>query len=77
VVMHALVDMGTPRLGTVIMRSRAELELGEHWISKELVGVRLSKKARGLYGEGMMSNLYELDQPWSVDILDIVSGEAI
>jgi hypothetical protein len=58
-------------------RTKAELELGKHWISKELVGVRLNKKANGLYGEGMMSNLYELDQPWSVDILDIVSGEAI
>lgn len=75
VVMHALVDGWAPRLGAVVMGSIAELELGEHRVSKELADLNLSKTARsGFYGEGVMTKLFDPDQRWNVDTLDIISG---
>lgn len=73
VVMHGLVDGWTPRLGMVMMGNIAELELGEHRISKELANLNLSKTARaGLYGEEVMTKLYEPDRRWNVDTLDVI-----
>jgi hypothetical protein len=74
-VMHALVGGWGPRLGKVMMGNIAELELGEHRISKELAELNLSKTAKsGLYGEGVMTKLYDPDRRWNVDTLDIISG---
>lgn len=75
-VMHTLIDMQAPRHGTAMMGSCAELELGEHPISKELVDLQLSRSPRsGIYGEGMMGKLYAPDKFWKADTLDIVSSE--
>jgi hypothetical protein len=73
VVMHALVEGQAPRLGTVMMGSIAEVQLGEHRISKELAELNLSKSARsGLYAEGVMTKLYEPNQRWNVDTVDLI-----
>ncbi|MBA7643249.1 MAG: acetoacetate decarboxylase family protein [Proteobacteria bacterium] len=75
VVMHTLIEGWAPKFGAVRMGSVAELELGEHGISKELAELNLSKTARsGLYGEGVMTKLHDPDQRWNADTLDIVSG---
>ena len=75
VVMHALVEGWAPKFGAVRMGSVAELELGEHGISKELAELNLSKTARsGLYGEGVMTKLHAPDQRWNADTLEIISG---
>ena len=75
VVMHTLVEGWAPKFGAVRMGSIAELELGEHGISKELAELNLSKTARsGLYGEGVMTKLHDPDQRWNADTLDIISG---
>lgn len=76
-VMHTLIDGWAPRLGKMMMGSIAELELGEHRISKELADLNMSKAARsGLYGEGVMTKLHEPDQRWNVDSLEIISGQS-
>jgi hypothetical protein len=73
--MHALVEGWAPRLGMVMMGNVAELEIGEHRIGKELAGLNLSKIARsGLYGEGVMTKLYDPDRRWNVDTLNVISG---
>jgi hypothetical protein len=75
VVMHALIEGWAPKFGAVRMGSVAELELGEHGISKELAELNLSKTARsGLYGEGVMTKLHNPDQRWNADTLEIISG---
>jgi len=75
VVMHALIEGWAPKFGAVRMGSVAELELGEHGISKELAELNLSKTARsGLYGEGVMTKLHDPDQRWNADTLEIISG---
>lgn len=75
VVMHTLVEGWAPKFGAVRMGSVAELELGEHGISKELAELNLSKTARsGLYGEGVMTKLHDPDQRWNADTLEIISG---
>ena len=74
VVMHTLIEGWAPKFGAVRMGSVAELELGEHGISKELAELNLSKTARsGLYGEGVMTKLHDPDQRWNADTLDIIS----
>jgi len=75
VVMHTLIEGWAPKFGAVRMGSVAELELGEHGISKELAELNLSKTARsGLYGEGVMTKLHDPDQRWNADTLEIISG---
>lgn len=75
--MHTLIDGWAPRLGKMMMGNIAELELGEHRISKELADLNMSKAARsGLYGEGVMTKLHEPDQRWNVDSLEIISGQS-
>ena len=75
VVMHALIEGWAPKFGAVRMGSVAELELGEHGISKELAELNLSKTARsGLYGQGVMAKLHDPDQRWNADTLEIISG---
>jgi len=70
IVMHGLVDGWAPRLATVMMGNIAQLELGDHWISKELAELELSKVARsGMYAEGMMMKMHEPDKRWNVDTL--------
>ena len=75
VVMHTLIEGWAPKFGAVRMGSVAELELGEHGISKELAELNLSKTARsGLYGEGVMTKLHAPHQRWNADTLEIISG---
>ncbi len=70
VIMHGLVDGWAPRLGTVMMGNIAQLELGQHRISKELAELELSKVARsGMYAEGMMMKMHDPDKHWNVDTL--------
>jgi hypothetical protein len=70
VFMHGLVDGLAPRLGTMMMRDMAQIELGQHWISEELARLELSKVARsGMYAEGMMMKMHEPDKCWNVDTL--------
>ena len=74
-VMHALIEGWAPKFGAVRMGSVAELELGEHRISREIAGLNLSRTARtGLYAEGAMTKLYDPDQRWSGDTLKLLSG---
>ena len=71
VVMRTLVEGWAPKLGETTLRSRAELELGNHVISGELAQLNLSKRARsGMYAEGMMTKLYDPDVRWNVDTLE-------
>jgi hypothetical protein len=75
IVMHGLVDGWAPRLGMMMMGNIAELEIGKHQIGKELAELNLSKTARsGLYGEGVMTKLYDPDRRWNVDTLNVISG---
>jgi len=70
IVMHGLVDGWAPRLSKVMMGNMAQLELGEHWISKELAELELSKVARsGMYAEGMMLKMHEPDKRWNIDTM--------
>jgi hypothetical protein len=55
----------------------AELELGNHPISKELSELNLSKTARsGIYAEGMMTKLYGPDIRWNADTLEKIPGKS-
>ncbi len=75
VVMHSLVEGKAPRYGMKMMGSKAELELGDHPIGKELADLNLSKNARGSqYAEGMMTKLYAPDKRWNVERLEMISG---
>jgi hypothetical protein len=70
VVMRGLVEGRAPKIGETTLGSGAELELGNHRISKELAELNLSKRARvGMYAEGMMTKLYDPDIRWNVDTL--------
>ena len=73
VVMHSIIEGWAPRFGMMMMGNMAELELGNHPISKELSALSLSKTARsGTYAEGMMMKLYDPDKRWDVETLDII-----
>ena len=75
IVMHGLVEGWAPRLGMVLMGNIAELEIGEHRIGKELAELNLSKTGKsGLYGEGVMTKLYNPDRRWNVDTLEVISS---
>ena len=75
VVMHALVDGKAPRYGMKMMGGKAELELGDHPIGRELAALNLSKNVRGSqYTEGMMTKLYAPDKRWNVDRSEMISG---
>jgi len=76
VIMHAPVEGWAPKFGSVTLgRGFAELELGEHPISQELRELKLSSVARtGFYGEGTMTKLYDPDQRWKADTLELISG---
>lgn len=74
VVMHTIIEGWAPRFGMTMMGNMAELELGNHPISKELAKLSLSKTARsGTYAEGMMMKLYSPDKRRDVETLDIIS----
>ena len=69
-VMHGFVDGWAPRLGSMMMGNVAQLELGEHRISKELAELDLSMVAlSGEYSEGMMTKLHDPDKRWNIDTL--------
>lgn len=75
VVMRGLIEGWAPKIGETMLRSDAELELGDHRISKELAELNLSKTAwSGIYAEGMMTKLYDPDIRWNVDTLEKNSG---
>jgi len=74
VVMHTIIEAYAPRFGMKMMGSMAELELGNHSISKELSELSLSKTARsGTYAEGMMMKLNDPDKRWDVETLEVIS----
>ena len=74
-VLHTQVEGWAPKFGSVKIGRIAELELGEHWISREIAELDLSRTARtGLYAEGAMTKLYDPDQRWSGDTLKLLSG---
>lgn len=74
VVMHTLIEGWAPRFGVKMMGGKSKLELGEHPISQELAKLNLSANAQsGYYAEGMMTKLYEPDQCWNVDTLEVIS----
>jgi len=73
-VMHSLVEGWAPQLAAVMRGKVAELELGEHRISKELDDLDLSKTGRsGLYGDGAMIKLNHPDTRWCGDTLEVLS----
>jgi len=75
VVMRGLVEGWAPKIGETMLGSDAELELGNHRISKELAELNLTKRARGgMYAEGMMTKLYDPDIRWNVDTLGKIPG---
>jgi hypothetical protein len=75
IVMRGLVEGWAPKIGETMLGGNAELELGNHKISKELAELNLSKTARsGMYAEGMMTKLYDPDIRWNVDTLEKIPG---
>lgn len=76
VVMHGLIEGWAPKLGLMMKGTIAEIELGEHWISKELSALKFGKTAKGvIYGEGAMTKLHEPDQRWNVDTLETIKAQ--
>ena len=75
VVLHAQVEGWAPKFGSAKMGKIAELELGDHPISREIAELDLSRTARtGLYSEGAMTKLHAPDQRWCGDTLELLSG---
>ena len=75
VVLHTQVEGWAPKFGSAKRGRIAELELGEHRISKEIAELNLSRTARtGLYAEGAMTKLHAPDQRWCGDTLELLSG---
>lgn len=73
--MRGLVEAWAPKIGETMLGGDAELELGNHRISHELMALNSSKKARaGMYAEGMMSKLYYPDIRWNADTLEILTN---
>ena len=73
VVMHTLIE-GSALRYRLKMTGKAELELGNHRISREIAGLNLSKKSLGVqYVDGMMTKLYAPDQRWDLNTLAVVS----
>ncbi len=69
--MRGLIQGCPPKIGETMLGGNAELELGNHRISKELGELNLSRTARsGMYTKGMMAKLYDADIRWSVDTLE-------
>lgn len=74
VVMHTLIEGLAPRYGLKIIGNKAELELGNHWISQEIAQLNLSKTSFAVqHIEGMMTKLYTPNQHWDVNTLAAVS----
>ena len=74
-VLHTQVEGWAPKFGSVKIGRIAELELGEHRISREIAELDLSRTARtGLYAEGAMTKLHAPDQRWCDDTLELLSG---
>jgi hypothetical protein len=74
VVMHTLIEGSAPRYGLKMLGNKAELELGNHWISQEIAELNLSKTSLAVqHTEGMMTKLYTPNQRWDVNTLAVVS----
>ncbi len=75
VVMHGLIEGWAPKFGLMMKGTIAEIELGEHRISKELSSLNFGKTAKGVvYAEGAMMKLHEPDQRWNVDTLETIKA---
>jgi hypothetical protein len=75
VVLHTQVEGWAPKFGSVKMGKIAELELGEHRISREIAELNLRRTAHtGLYAEGAMTKLQAPDKRWCGDTLELLSG---
>jgi hypothetical protein len=73
-IMHSLVEVYAPKLGKKTFGRCGELELGSHRISNELKDLKLSKSAwSGFCGDGIMAKLYDPDQQWDKETLQVVS----
>jgi hypothetical protein len=71
-----VIEGWAPKIGETMLGGTAELELGNHRISKELAELNLSKNARsGMYAEGMMTKLYDPDIRWNVDTLEKITSK--
>jgi hypothetical protein len=74
VVMHTRIEGSAPRYGLKMLGNKAELELGNHWISQEIAELNLSKTSLAVqHTEGMMTKLYAPNQRWNVNTKAIVS----
>jgi hypothetical protein len=77
VVMRGVIEGWAPKIGETMLGGNAELELGNHRISRELAELNLSKTARsGMYAEGMMTKLYDPDIRWNADTLEKIPGKS-
>jgi len=77
VVMRGVIEGWAPKIGDTMLGGNAELELGNHRISKELADLNLSKTAKsGMYAEGMMTKLYAPDIRWNADTLQKIAGKS-
>jgi len=73
VVMHTLIEGWSPRYRLKMVGSKAELELGSHWISQEIAGLNLSNTSLAvLHTDGMMTKLYTPNLRWDVNTLAVV-----
>ena len=74
VVMHSSIEGRAPRYALKIGGNKARLELGDHWISREIAELNLSKSSLAVqYSDGMMTKLYPPDQRWDVNTLAVIS----
>ncbi len=77
VVMRGVIEGWAPKIGETMFGGNAELELGNHQVSKELGKLKLSKTTKsGMYAEGMMTKLYDPDIRWNADTLEKISGKS-
>ena len=75
VVIHGLMEGWAPKVGLMMKGTIAEMELGEHRVSKELSSLNFGKTAKAVvYAEGVMIKLHEPDQRWNVDTLETIKA---
>ena len=75
--MRGVIEGWAPKIGDTMLGGNAELELGNHRISKELADLNLSKTAKSeMYAEGMMTKAYAPDIRWNADTLEKIAGKS-
>jgi len=73
-VMHTLIEGRAPRYELKMKGNRAQLELGNHWISQEIAELDLSKTSLAVqHTDGMMTKLHSPNRRWDVNTLAVVS----